>query len=117
MQIKERTKIDIKTEAKKRLFGQLLKDKEFVTEGQIQEALAIQKQKGGLLGDILVSLHYVTNQQIMQALSEHLGLEIVDIKNMDIPEEIINLVPHAIAHLYRIIPIGMKDNILTVAQE
>lgn len=117
MQIQEKTKIDLKTEAKKRLFGQLLKDKGFVTEEQIQEALAVQKQKGGLLGDILVSLHYVTNKQIMQALSEHLGLEIVTIENLEIPDEIIRLVPHAIVHLYRIIPIGFKDNILTIVQE
>ncbi|MDN3515681.1 MAG: Flp pilus assembly complex ATPase component TadA [Candidatus Brocadia sp.] len=117
MQIQEKAKTNLKTEAKKRLFGQLLKDKGFVTGEQIQEALSIQKQKGGLLGDILVSLHYVTNQQIMQALSEHLRLEIVDLEDMEIPGEIINLVPHAIAHLYRIIPVSMKDNILTIAQE
>ncbi len=117
MQVQEKPKIDLKTEAKKRLFGQLLKDKGFVTEEQIREALAVQKQKGGLLGDILESLRYVSHKQIMQALGEHLGLEIVDIENIEIPSEIINLIPHAIAHLYRIIPIGIKDNTLTVAQE
>ncbi|MCF6154301.1 MAG: pilus assembly protein PilB [Candidatus Brocadia sp.] len=117
MQIQENKKIDLKTGAKIRLLGQLLKDKGFVTEDQIQEALLVQKQRGGLLGDILVSLHYVTNKQIMQTLSEHLGLEIVTIENMEIPEEIIHLVPHAIVHLYRIIPVGFKDNILTVVQE
>lgn len=117
MQIQEKTKIDLKTEAKKRLFGQLLKEKGFVTEEQIREALAIQKQKGGLLGDILEGLRYVTQKQIMQALGEHLGLEIVDIENIEIPNEIINLIPHAIAHLYRIIPLGIKNNTLTIAQE
>ena len=117
VQIQEKANIDLKTEAKRRLFGQLLKDKGFVTEEQIQEALAVQKEKGGLLGDILVGLHSVTNTQIMQALSEHLGLEVVNIENMEIPSSIINLVPHAIAHLYRIIPISIKDNTLTIVQE
>lgn len=117
MHIQEKTKIDIKTEAKRRLFGQLLKDKGFVTEEQILEALTIQKQKGGLLGDILVSLRYLKQEQIMQTLSEHLGLEIVTIENTEIPTEVINLVPHAIAHLYRIIPVGINDNTLTVVQE
>ncbi|MDQ1274229.1 MAG: type pilus assembly protein PilB, partial [Planctomycetota bacterium] len=117
MQVQEKPKIDLKTEAKKRLFGQLLKDKGFVTEEQIREALAIQKQKGGLLGDILESLRYVSHKQIMQALGEHLGLEIVDIENIEIPSEIINLIPHAIAHLYRLIPIDIIDYTLTVAQD
>ena len=80
MQITEKPKVSFKTDAKRRLFGQLLKDKGFVTEDQIQEALAIQKQRGGLLGDILVSLHYVTNEQIMRAQSDYLGQEIVDVR-------------------------------------
>ena len=116
MQSQEKTKTNIKTEAKRRIFGQLLKDKGFVTDNQIQEALSIQKQKGGLIGDILVSLHYVSNEQIMLALSEYLGLEIVSIEGIDIPSEIINMIPPAIAQLYRIIPINIKDDILTIVQ-
>jgi len=116
MQSQEKTKTNIKTEAKRRIFGQLLKDKGFVTDNQIQEALSIQKQKGGLIGDILVSLHYVTNDQIMLAMSEYLGQEIVNIEGMDIPSEIINMISPAIAQLYRIIPIHMKDDILTIVQ-
>jgi len=116
MQSQEKTITDIKTEAKRRIFGQLLKDKGFVTDNQIQEALAIQKQKGGLIGDILVSLHYVTNDQIMLAMSEYLGQEIVNIEGMDIPSEIINMIPPAIAQLYRIIPIQKKEDTLTIVQ-
>lgn len=116
MQSQEKTKTDIKTESKRRIFGQLLKDKGFVTDNQIQEALAIQKQKGGPIGDILVSLHYVTNDQIMLAMGEYLGQEIVNIEGMDIPSEIINLVSPAIAQLYRIIPIHLKDDTLTIVQ-
>ena len=116
MPIKEKTKIDTKTEAKRRLFGQILKEKGFVTEDQIQEALVIQRQKGSLLGDILVSLRYVTDDQIMHALSDYLGLEIINIEDMNIPSEIILMVPPAIAQLYRIIPIAFKDDTLTIVQ-
>lgn len=112
----DKTKINIKTEAKRRLFGQILKDKGFVTENQIQEALAIQKQKGGLIGDILVGLHYVSNEHILIALSEYLGLEIVNIEEMEIPSAIIQTIPPAIAQLYRIIPIEKKDDTLTIVQ-
>src|SRR3990172_9185290 len=112
----DKTKINLKTEAKRRLFGQILKDKGFVTENQIQEALAIQKQKGGLIGDILVGLHYVSNEHILIALSEYLGLEIVNIEEMEIPSEIIQTIPPAIAQLYRIIPIEKMNDTLTIVQ-
>lgn len=116
MQMKEKTKVSLKTEAKRKLFGQILKDKGLITEDQIQEALMIQRQKGGLLGDILTSLHYVTGEQIMKALSEYLGLEIITLENMDISPEVITTVPAAIAQLYRIVPVSNKNGILTIVQ-
>ncbi|UJS17674.1 MAG: Flp pilus assembly complex ATPase component TadA [Candidatus Jettenia sp.] len=116
MQMKEKTKVSLKVEAKRKLFGQILKDKGLITEDQIQEALMIQRQKGGLLGDILTSLHYITSEQIMQALSEYLGLEIITLENMDISPEVITMVPAAIAQLYRIVPVSNKNGILTIVQ-
>ena len=112
MQLKEKT--NVKTDAKRRLFGQILKDKGLVTENQILEALAVQKQKGGLIGDILVDLQYITNEQILHALSEYLGLEIIDIEDMSISPEIINMVPPAIAQLYRIVPVKFTDDTVTI---
>lgn len=111
-------KIDLKTGAKKKLFGQLLKDKGFVTEAQIQEALALQYRKYAVLGDILVGLNFITNEQIMQALSEYLELEIENIEDVEIPRDVISLVPSAIAQLYRVIPIRYDEGTrtLTIAQ-
>ncbi|KAA0250788.1 MAG: pilus assembly protein PilB [Candidatus Jettenia sp.] len=114
--MKEKTKVSLKTEAKRKLFGQILKDKGLITEDQIQEALMIQRQKGGLLGDILTSLHYITSEQIMQALSGYLGLEIITLENMDISPEVITMVPAAIAQLYRIVPVSNKNGVLTIVQ-
>ena len=116
MQITEKPKTSVKTEGKRRLFGQLLIAKGFVTEDQIQEALSISKQSGGLLGDILVDLKYITNEQILQTLGEYLGQEIVDIAEMDIPTDVINKVPTAIAQLYRIVPISAKNDVITIVQ-
>lgn len=116
MTIAEKPGVNLKTDAKRRLFGQLLKEKGFVTEDQVLEALAIQKQKGGLIGDILVGLRYVTDEQIMSALSDYLGQEIVNIEGMAIPEDVINTLPPAIAQLYRIVPTQVKGDVITVAQ-
>lgn len=110
-------KINFKIQAKRKLFGQILVEQGLITDEQAQEALATQRQKGGLLGDILVSLKHVTNEQIILALSNYLDIEIVNIEEKEIPGEIIELVLPAIAQLYRIIPISLKDDVLTVVQE
>ncbi|MEK7699756.1 MAG: ATPase, T2SS/T4P/T4SS family, partial [Planctomycetota bacterium] len=114
MPVLEKTKTDLKAEAKRRLFGQVLQDRGLVTEEQVKEALVVQKQKGGLMGDILVNLRYVTDEQICQALGDYLGLEIVNLDSIDIPSNVINLIPPAIAQLYRVVPISMKEDSLTI---
>ena len=115
MELKD--KIVSRTPARRKLFGQILVGQGIVTEKQIAEALATQRQKGGLLGDVLVSLGYVTNERIIQALSNYLDIEVVNIEGKEIPREVIEMIPAAIAQLYRIIPISITDGVLTIVQE
>ena len=110
-------KISSGTQAKRKLFGQILIEQGLITEEQVREALETQRQKGGLLGDILVSFKHVTNEQILQALSNYLGIEIVNIEGKEILREVIEQIPAAIAQLYRIIPISLKDGVLAIVQE
>ena len=65
---------------------------ELVTEGHIQEALAHQRKKGGVFGEILVELGYVSKEEILLALAAQLGMEVIDLDEMDIdPGQIIEL--------------------------
>jgi hypothetical protein len=59
-----------------RPLGQVLKWMEILSEGQIQEALQIQRQKGGLFGEILVGLGYVAKDEIEIALMIQKGIKI-----------------------------------------
>jgi len=43
--------------------GELLLDKKIINERQLQKALAVQKDKGGLIGGIFVLLGYATEEQ------------------------------------------------------
>ena len=102
-------------EYRKKLLGRILKDMGKVTESQIQEALAIQKERGGAIGGILVELGYIQPEDLSLALAKQSGMEVVDLDSMDIPSAVINRLSAAIAHAYRVIPVGHEDNVLTVA--
>ncbi|MHB8877767.1 MAG: response regulator [Myxococcaceae bacterium] len=56
------------------LFGDLLVRLGLVTQGQVQEALALQQLSGERVGEALISLGYVRREQLQTALSEALGL-------------------------------------------
>ena len=102
-------------EDKRKLFGQILLEKELVSKEQIKEALEIQDINGKALGDILVDLEYATNSRITEVLSDYLGMEVVSIKNVDFKENILDKIPHSIAQLYRIVPIAFEESTITVA--
>lgn len=97
------------------LLGQLLIDRNIISIEQLDEALKEQKKFGGFLGNVLLKLGYVTEDEIFFVLREQLGVECVKIKNMQIDPAIIEKVPAKFASHYKLIPVDFEDGILTIA--
>jgi len=102
-------------ERRKKLLGRILKEMGLITESQIQEALAIQKQRGGAIGEILVERNYITREDLTLALASQAGMEVVNLDELQIAPEVISRVPSSIAQAYRIVPVRFRDGMLTVA--
>jgi type IV pilus assembly protein PilB len=99
---------------RRKLLGQILKEIELVTEGDIQEALARQKKEGGLLGKILVSMGCCSDGDITMALAAQNDMNFVDLGELDIPIELLDLVSEAQAHTYRVIPLEFDADTKTL---
>ncbi len=97
--------------------GQILKEMELVSEGDIQDALQIQREKGGAIGQILVNMDIVTEEDVLYALAAQAGLDVVDLNDIEPPANAIARVPSPTAQAYQIIPIEYKEssNILVIA--
>jgi hypothetical protein len=59
-----------------RPLGKLLVDLEFLTESQLERALAAQREDGGRLGEILVSRGLLSGAELARALAEQHGVEL-----------------------------------------
>lgn len=99
----------------RRPLGQLLKESGLVDEAQIQEALKVQREKGGALGDILVERGFVAEGDMLFVLGAQAGMEIVDIDDEEISQEVIDLVPHYVAESNTVIPVRVDEGTLVVA--
>jgi len=102
---------------KRRLLGQILKEMGLVTESQVQEALAIQKQRGGVIGEILVQLGYVSEMDVKRALCKQAGVQEVDLDKIEIPPELIERVPPEVANTYKVVPVAEEKGVLYVAMK
>ena len=99
----------------RRLLGQILKEMEVVNESQIKQAMIIQGQKGGAIGNILVQLGYATEEEVLLALGAQVGMEVINLEETEIPKDIIDKIPSSMARSYKIIPVKFDNNVLTVA--
>ena len=89
-------------------------DVELVTPEDIEEALNLQKQTGQRLGEVLVSLGIVSDDDIRWALAEQLNLPYVNIRKDQIDIDVAMMLPEKLARRYHVIPILKIDDELTV---
>jgi type II secretory ATPase GspE/PulE/Tfp pilus assembly ATPase PilB-like protein len=94
--------------------GSILLDVELVSQENIDRALELQKQTGQRLGEVLVSLGLVSDDDIRWALAEQLNLPYVNIRKDQIDIEVATLLPEKLARRYHVIPILKIDDELTV---
>ena len=102
----------------KKYLGEMLVEAGIITNMQLEEALDIQrKTQGKRLGTILRELGYADDQIIMSVLEAQLGVPFVDLTSVQIPQEMIKLVPVNIAKKHKLIPLKVENDLLYVAME
>ncbi|MGF7011191.1 type IV pilus assembly protein PilB [Lachnospiraceae bacterium PF1-22] len=96
--------------------GELLKESGYISEEQIQQALAYQKEnRGKRLGEILISLGFVTERQTLEALAQRFELKIVDLSNYEVDVEAVAKIPKQLAEKYSMLAIEQSPEGLVVA--
>lgn len=100
--------------ARKRI-GDLLIDAGLINEGQLQEALAVQKTGKEKLGDVFLNMGIITEQQLFDALEVQLGIPHVQLHRYKIEQGLLSIIPERLANLYKVLPLKKEGNRLTVA--
>ena len=95
--------------------GELLVEKGLITKDQLQHSLETQKDKGGLIGQILVDLGYVSEEAIAQTITAQYGFPYLPLENYEIDNEVVRIVPKNVAMQYCLIPVDKIGPNLTIA--
>jgi len=95
--------------------GELLTKAKLLTNEQLEKALDDQKQSGGRIGEHLIRLGFVTEEDILDCLSQQYGVPSINLQHFEIDESIIRLIPADVARKYQFIPVSKTGATLTVA--
>ena len=98
-----------------RRLGDILVEKKLITQKALEHALLEQRKTNELLGRTLVRLGYLTEQQLLEGLSVHLEVPLVDLAQFPIDARAIKQVPVRFAWHYRCMPLRLKGKTLTLA--
>jgi type IV pilus assembly protein PilB len=96
-------------------FGEFLVKAGMINDEQLREALAAQSSQGGRVGTNLVKLGYLGEKDLIEQLSQHFGVPSVDLKGMEIEEQVLKIIPADIARKYTILPVAKAGATVTLA--
>ena len=99
-----------------RPLGQILRETSGLPEEKLNEALAQQVEKGGRLGEILVGLKVLTEEQVLQALAIQLDLPFSEKVSIDdVTPDLIERLPINFAKQAKLLPLRREGDAIVLA--
>lgn len=95
--------------------GDLLVEAGVITEDQLLQALKEQKDTHKRLGEQLVDSGVITYNQLTSALSMQLGIDYIDLSQVDISPEMTKIVPKGLAKKFGVVPVKTMGDYLYLA--
>ncbi len=99
----------------RKLIGQLLVEKNLISLQELQNGLALQRERKEKIGRILLDLGYLAEKDLIVVLSEQHGAPLIRAADFPaIPLEIEKLSPKFLKQ-FGVLPLDLNENVLTVA--
>jgi type IV pilus assembly protein PilB len=95
--------------------GDLLIDGKLIDEDQLELALAKQKESGGKLGEVLVSMGFLDARALADALAAVLGLEVLNLRRENVDPAALAMLTESVARTQLAIPVRFEGNYLQIA--
>ncbi len=96
--------------------GEMLLKAGKITKEQLEHALREQKEHGGKLGEVLLRLGYIKDENIInEFLAKQLNIGTIKLDDLELDPEVVNLIPLDIAQKFNVIAVIRVGKMLFVA--
>jgi len=100
---------------RRQALGDILIEADLINRHQLEKGLALHRKTGVQLGKALISLGYITQDQLAACLSDQQGLDYCSLSDREIPIDLVRAVPEEVARRRRVIPVGRENGFIIVA--
>ncbi|MBI5560691.1 MAG: Flp pilus assembly complex ATPase component TadA, partial [Deltaproteobacteria bacterium] len=94
--------------ALRKKIGEILREKGFISEDALKEALILSKGEGIRTGQACIRLGFIDGDKLACALAQQYGLTVVDLKKSMVDEKTLELIPAELLYRARVMPV-VKD--------
>ena len=95
--------------------GEILLKENLITADQLKQALEHQKSNGGRLGNSLVKLGFLNDDEVTAVLSRQYGVPSINLAYFEVDASITKLIPVETATKYQVLPLSRVGASLTLA--
>ncbi|MFC1737771.1 GspE/PulE family protein [Planctomycetota bacterium] len=104
---------EAKTES---LFGELLVSKGLINRQDLKDALDEQRKNGGRLGEVMLRLEKLKDEDITRALAEYLSMKYISLNDISkIDTATARVLPESICKRFCLIAVGLEEDKIVVA--
>jgi len=102
-------------ESESAVLTELLRERNLVSPEQMRELQEEHDRTGKPLTQIIVDFGLMSEEQLLQAVAEHLNLEFLNLESVDLQQTILRSMPSSVARMYGAVPVSVQGNTITVA--
>ena len=95
---------------KKIRVGDLLVEAGAITEEELQEALAYQKEHGGRIGNVIMELGFISQDLLITVLTTQIGVDYIELKACRLEDSVLKLIPETLVNKYKVMPVEIDPN-------
>jgi len=99
----------------KRKLGELLIESGLLTIDKLKDALEAQKSTGKRLGEALIDMKIISEEEMAFSLAMQLKIPFIDLIDYSIKDDVLDCIPEEVCQKFKCIPLSMKNSILDVA--
>jgi len=95
---------------KKIRLGQILLEKNLITQQQLDAAMIEQMASGKKLGNVLIEMQFIKEDVLLKLLSDQLNIPYVDLRNFTFNPELVQMIPESYARRFHCLVLHKDDN-------
>ncbi|MHC4762969.1 MAG: GspE/PulE/PilB domain-containing protein [Planctomycetota bacterium] len=94
---------------KRRKLGEILFSAGVVKKQALIDAIKTSRSSDRRLGDVLLELGLIDQTNLTKAIATQFGLKYINLEKIEIPQEVLDILPEDLIRKHKVLPLGMNN--------